>query len=145
MEIRHTEAASCPLFALDMGLRDALSAYARHQWPTHTAKMAAREWDLTLDEAKGLIAGRTSVATLEKIMKHPRGRLAVFIPVICAMTGESIHQFVAEQKKRAQNEKERYAANAARFGSLARDLPSLLDSPDRSFARRGRMDRKRSA
>lgn len=86
--------------ALDSGVRDALADLCRQRWPSGAAKQAAREWDLSLDEARGVVAGRASLATYEKIIKSPRGFL-VGLHVLESVTGESVAHFFSEQLRLA--------------------------------------------
>jgi hypothetical protein len=118
MEIRHNEAAARPLFGGDLFSREALQGYVRIRWPANTAKHAAREWQLTLDEAKGLVAGRASQATLDKIWKHRNGGWAVALPVIGAVIGHGVDDFL-------QNERRTHVELARRSGALVRDLRSF--------------------
>lgn len=97
MEILHDERAGQRTLGLDKATRDALAAYCRLQWPQHTAKSAARAWGLTLDEGRGLVAGRASQATVDKIWKHPDGGWSVALPVIGAVIGQPVHSFFRQQ------------------------------------------------
>lgn len=70
---------------LDKGFSDALRDYARARWPHHTAKYAAREWDLSVDEGRGIVAGTASKTTVEKVFK--RGGPGVAVPVLEEVIG----------------------------------------------------------
>jgi hypothetical protein len=115
MEIRHNKTASGPSLGLDMGLREALATYVKLRWPTATAKMAAREWDLTLDEGKGLVNGRTSLATLERIIKHRNGGWDIAFAVVGAVAHETAEDFLASRRKQ-------HVELARRHSSLVRDI-----------------------
>lgn len=118
VEIRHNGVGNQQSLGLDRALRDALATYCRLRWPQHAAKHAAREWDLTLDEAKGVVAGRTSIATLDRIFKHKRGGWSVVLPVLGAVVGETIHDHFRNQIREAAND-QRVAEEHERLASQA--------------------------
>lgn len=120
MEIQRNDVAFKPILSLDRATRDALATYARLRFPTGTAKHVAAEWGLTLDEARGLILGRTSLATLDRIWKHPKGGWSVLIPVMGAVVGETVDVFI-------EKERERHEQQAARLGALARSFRTGAD------------------
>lgn len=125
--ILHNDGALLPTLGLDRATKDALATYARQRWPQGTAKAVAREWDLTTDEAKNIIAGRASVAALDRIWKHPRGGWAILIPVMGAVIGEPVDAFI-------DKERHRHEQQAARLGALARSFRAGADRdrPDRA-------------
>jgi hypothetical protein len=120
MEIRRTEMLSSPLFGDELVLRDALSSYTRLRWPTNTAKSAAKEWDLSLDEARGVVAGRTSQQTIDKIFKA--GGWGVVLPVLGAVIGHGVDDFIASERKRLRNERRDFEARDRRLAEMGRDL-----------------------
>lgn len=139
MEIRHNEVASCPLFGGEMVLRDALATYAKLRWPTGTAKFAAREWGLSLDEAKGAVNRRASLTTLDKVLRHPNGGWAIALPILGAVIGHGADVFL-------HNERKRHAELARRNRALVRDLRSLPDlRPDGGLELDARRPRERRA
>jgi CubicO group peptidase (beta-lactamase class C family) len=79
--------------------------------------MAAREWDLTVDEARGVVAGRCSFSTYDKIIKRPGGFL-VGLHVLEAVTGQSVAHFFQEQLQHAA-EANRHAMEQARLARSA--------------------------
>lgn len=85
-------------FPLDMLSREAWAEYVRNRWPSNTAKFAAREWDLSLDQARGLAAGRVSLNTIDDITKHKNGGWSVLLPVMTAVIGESLDQHINKQR-----------------------------------------------
>lgn len=125
VDIRQPKAGNQHILNLDRGVKDALAAYARHCWPSNTAKFLAREWGLTLDEARGVVACRTSLATLDRIFKHPNGGWRVLLPVMGAVVGQSIEDF-------HKNEQKSHAEQARRHGALSRDLRLVGPSRDRA-------------
>lgn len=93
---------------LDKGVRDALADHLRLRWPTHTAKHAAREYDLTLDRAREAVAGRASLTTVERIIK--RGGFAVALPLIEAITGQSLASHFRDMRAAHEENGRRLAA-----------------------------------
>jgi hypothetical protein len=110
---------------LDKATRDALADYCRNRWPANAAKLAAREWDLTIDEGRGVVAARASQSTIDKIWKHPNGRWRVIFPVLANVVGHEAETFI-------QAEREKHVELARRHGALVRDIraggsPHLCD------------------
>jgi hypothetical protein len=126
MEIRHNDGVRFPLFADVMGLRDAMSALCRVRWPTNTAKQAAREWTLTLDEAKGVVAGRTSQATLDKIFKHKNGGWRIAIPLMSAVIGHELDGFLANEQERLGRERLQHEARERELADMARTAGAVV-------------------
>lgn len=108
MEISRIKWPAQRELALDKGTRDALAELARRLWPHHTAKLAAREWDLTVDEARGVVAGRSSLTTYDKIIK--KGGLGVALPVAEIVTGQSIASYFAKMREANDEHSIRFAA-----------------------------------
>lgn len=86
--------------ALDKASREALADLCRQRWPAGAAKLAAREWNLTVDEARGVVAGRCSFTTYDKIIKGPGGFL-VGLHVLETVTGQCVAQFFQTQLQQA--------------------------------------------
>lgn len=81
---------------LDTAFRDALAEHFKAKYPT--AKHLAKALDLTVDEAKGVLARRTSLRTFEAILKHRNGGWSVLLPVMTAVIGESLDQHISKQR-----------------------------------------------
>lgn len=138
MEILHGKREVQHSFGLDRLTRDALAAYARLRWPSGAAKHAAREWGLSVDEARGVVAARASLATIDRIWKHPAGGWAVLFPVMGAVIGQTAEDFL-------QHERKRHAELARRHGTLVRDLragPAVRDRPRHELDVWGSEDRR---
>lgn len=117
MEIRSNKRESQQSLRLDKGTKDALADYCRRRWPHHTAKYAAREWDLSVDEGRGVIAGRASQTTIDKIYKAGGLRLAILI--LEEVTGESIARVIHDIRGVHNDHQQRIEA----LGGEARPLP----------------------
>lgn len=119
---------------LDRRRRDALAAYARRAAWAAGARSAQRyverEWGLKDYEAKDLLKGNASEAVWERIQKHPNGGWAVTLPVMGAVIGLSLEEWLgrrlAAEQERLENERRRYEAEHARAAQMARDVGALL-------------------
>ena len=98
------------------GFKDGLAAYARRRWPTHTVKSIEREWDLSTDEAKNLLQGRTSLRTIEKILSHKNGGWSLALPILGGVIGHGLTDFIASERNRLDHEAEQRRIQAAELG-----------------------------
>jgi hypothetical protein len=124
MDISHNERAGQRSLGLDRASRDALAGYCRAEWPSNTAKHVAREWSLSLDEARGIVAGRASQATIDKVFKHPNGGWRVVLPVLGSVIGHGVDAFFKEQMRQAARE----AARAQEHEQLAKAAYRRLEA-----------------
>jgi hypothetical protein len=124
VDISHNERAGQRSLGLDRATRDSVATYCRQTWPSNTAKMAAREWGLSLDEARGVVSGRASQATIDKIFKHPNGGWRVVLPVLGSVIGHGVDAFFREQMRQAAQE----AARAEHHEQLARAAYRRLEA-----------------
>lgn len=99
MEISSGKWESQRKLGLDLGFRDATADYLRRRWPTHTAKNAARTFNLTHDRAREAVAGRISLTSLEQMFKV--GGFAVALPIVAAVIGQSIAAYLRQQMAQA--------------------------------------------
>lgn len=139
VEIRHNLAAQQSTLPLDRRTRDAVAEYCRARWPSGTAKQAAREWDLTVDQGKGLVAGRCSWDTFDAITFHKRGGWPVVISIYGIALDQTAEQFLLHQRKTHER-------NAERLGALLGDWrPMAVDrASDRPELGDGEGERARS-
>lgn len=123
---------------LDKGFKDALRDYCKQRWPYHTAKHAAREFDLTLDEGRGVAGGTASITTIEKCFKQ--GGPVVGVPVLEEVLGVSLAGFFRQALMISPEEVARavdHEANAqAAYRALAAD-PSPAGEDRRTWPRPG--------
>src|SRR5690606_30059104 len=86
-------------FPLDRQRRDALASYARKAAGDARSKQqwVQKTWDLKDYEAKDLLKGNTSEAVWERIIKHRNGGWRVVIPVMGAVIGQSLDEFIASE------------------------------------------------
>ncbi len=109
---------------LDRRRRDALAEYARMAAqdagvPPQT--FVRQTWRMKDYEAKDLLKGNASEALWERVVKsnHPEhGGWKVVLPVLGAMIGETVEDFL-------QNERRKHVELARRSGALVRDLRAV--------------------
>lgn len=116
----------------DFGMEQGLAAIVRRRWPLNPVDQIAREWGLSDGQARGVLYATASRSTLNKILKHKRGGLSLWLEIIAEVTGERLETFIEDQAKRARHERERWEAEErAAEARLARL------SECREFGRRG--------
>ena len=96
--------------------RDALANYCTGRWPVGRRKAVEREWGLSPDEARGVIEATASAATIDKVWRA--GGWAVALPVLSAVIGESLEDFM-------QTERRKQLETASATGALVRHLRAV--------------------
>lgn len=125
-----------PRLGLDRSMADALAVYVQQSFPPlGRRKAVAAEWGLGSEEARTVIEGRPSKATLDRIFKHKNGGWRVILPVMGAVVGQTADAFIIQEKQRLANERQEYEARERRLDELARDYRAVghlsLRGPDR--------------
>lgn len=116
-----------PRLGLDRSIADALAVYVQQSFPPlGRRKAVAKEWGLGTEEARTVIEGRPSKATLDRIFKHPNGGWRVILPVMGAVVGQTADAFIIAEQQRLANERREYEAREARLGQMARDLRTVV-------------------
>lgn len=110
---------------LDKATRDSLADYCKMRWPHHTAKLAAREWNLTVDQARGVVDAKSSLNTYDQIKKA--GGWPVILAVEAAVVGHGLDQFLARIGASHEHNAERLAALIG--GGRAVPAAGLPDPP----------------
>lgn len=123
VDFSHSKRARQHSLSLDKATRDALADLCRFRWPTGTAKLAAAEWGLSLDEARGVVAGRASQTTIDKIFKHKNGGWSVILPVMGEVAGQSFDQYLIEKRRAHEEQARRIDTLVGNWLSLAADRP----------------------
>lgn len=129
MDVWPEKRESQPKLSLDKNTRDALADYCRERWPSGTAKQAARAFDLSTDEARGVVKGRTSLTTYDKIKKT--GGWSVVLSVESQVIGQGIDQFLLEQRASYEIDRKRVASLYRSWVDLASSGPD--PDPDASM------------
>lgn len=125
-----------PRLGLDRSIADALAVYVQQSFPAlGRRKAVAKEWGLGTEEARTVIEGRPSKATLDRIFKHPNGGWRVILPVMGAVVGQTADAFIIAEKQRLSHERQSFEERENRLVEMARDLRAVgrlsLDGPDR--------------
>lgn len=119
VEILGSDGASRPMLGLTRQTRDALKTYCELRWPTSRRKSVEREWGLTPDEARGVCEGTASATTIDKVWKA--GGWAVLLPVLGAVIGHPVSDFIASERRK-------HVQAAQRERALLRDLHSVASA-----------------
>lgn len=123
MTIYSNDGDFLPRLGLDRSMADALAVYVQQTFPPlGRRKAVAAEWGLGSEEARTVIEGRPSKATLDRIWKHPNGGWRVILPVMGAVVGQTADAFIIREKERLADERRTFEEREARLGQMARDL-----------------------
>lgn len=135
MTIYSNDGDFLPRLGLDRSMADALAVYVQQTFPPlGRRKAVALEWDLGTEEARTVIEGRPSKATLDRIFKHRNGGWRVILPVMGAVVGQTADAFILNEKARLADERRSYEERENRLAEMARDLRIVvpLDLGERS-------------
>ena len=94
----------------EFGMEKGLAAIARRRWPSNPIDHIAREWGLTEGQARGVLYAQASRSTLNRILKHKRGGLKLWLAIIAEVTGERLENFIEQQANEARREREKWEA-----------------------------------
>lgn len=126
MEILGSDGAGRPMLPLLRQTRDALARYCETRWPVGRRKAVERAFNLSPDEARGVIEATASASTIDKVWKA--GGWSVALPVLSSVIGCSVEDFLI-QERRKQLEA------ARRTSSLVRHLRAVSGpGPDAGLA-----------
>jgi hypothetical protein len=114
----------------DFGMENGLAKICRRRWPTNSLDHIAAEWGLTVGEARGVLYAQASRSTLNKIMKHRRGGLSLWLEIIAEVTGERLDSYITRQAEEARRERATWEARERHLERLEASLRS--GRPDRS-------------
>ena len=114
---------------LDQRRRDALANYAELQ--AREAGLPAQRWvrerwGLKDYEAKDLLKGNASEVIWERILKHQNGGWPVLLPVMGAVIGHGVEEFITQEQERLRRERAAYEEREARLGRMASHLRARL-------------------
>lgn len=126
---------------LDKSTQVALAEYLRDRWPSNTAKMAARAFDLSLDRAKSAVGYSASLTTYDQIKKV--GLWPVIFAVEARVIGQTVDQHLIEVREQHETNAGRIAALLGDWGAVA--SPRLPDPTDSDFTldQRSQPERRR--
>lgn len=115
-------------------LRDALAAWARREWPSHTAKKAAKAWGVSVSTATNVLKGHASATTLTHVLR--KGGWGMAHAVIGAVIGESFEGWLNQEQGRLARARREHDAQEARLVALADRARAVcaVPHPGRSFS-----------
>lgn len=121
------DGAKSPVLQLDRATAEALAVFVQQSFPAQGRRKAvARTWDLRDDEARSVIDGQASKATLDRIWKHPAGGWRVILPVMGAVVGQTADAFILQEKERLAHERDQAEREEARLGEMARAFGAIV-------------------
>jgi hypothetical protein len=94
-------------FPVGFTTKNAWARWARNRYPSNGLKGLMGEFGLTEGEARGLLYAQASQPTIDKLLDHPRGGFGLGLEILVIRTGISLEQYIEEQAKGAENERER--------------------------------------
>lgn len=98
-------------------VRDALSAWAKREWPNNTAKRAAKAWGVSHSTAVNILKGHASASTLTHVLR--KGGWGMAHAVIGAVIGESFEGWLNQEQGRLARARREHEAQEARLVALA--------------------------
>lgn len=131
------------IFPLNRRRRDALMVYAKAaaEKAGKPAQTWVREtWDFTVAEAKEVLKANASEPLWERIIQHPNGGWRVLLPVMGAVIGQSLEDFIEHEiggLEREAQERERRARQLAQTEAFLRGRPvAVVGAGSRAAGRR---------
>ena len=107
-------------------IENALARIVRRRWPSNTVDNVAAEWSLPAGRARNVVYARTSMATLNLIVRHKRGGWPIIIAIFEQVIKTSLRDFVSrevvtlnETLRLAEREADRLAKLESDLGRLA--------------------------
>lgn len=109
------------------GLRDAFAdvMIQRYRGDLNVQGRIVRDFGLTVDVAKGLMQGKTSIATMEHVLQHKNGGWRIGLAVLSIVIGRRIVDFIASEKDRLDHEAEQRRRRADELREAEGFLVSL--------------------
>lgn len=89
-------------------MANALARRVRKLHPTGTVDATAAEFRLTNGEARGVVYGSASRATIDKVLK--RGGWGLAVELLADVLGEPLEQFIEHQARKARDERQKWEA-----------------------------------
>lgn len=90
------------------GLREAVAEVMRQRYrrEVNVQGCIVRDFGLTVDAAKGLLKGQTSIRTIEAVLQHRNGGWQFGLAVLSIVIGRRIVDYFASERKRLEHEAE---------------------------------------
>ena len=143
VEIRHNKRAAQRSLRLDSTTQAAVAELFRERWPSNTAKLAARAFNLSVDQGRSAVAGRASQSTIDQIIKA--GGWPVLFALGAKVLSQGADQYLIELRASHEQERERVTALLGGWWPMAADRRSDPSHPDPALGERRRSFRDRRA
>lgn len=113
---------------LRYGLREAFAETMRNRYrnEVNVQGMVCRDFGLSVDAAKGLLQGRTSIRTMEDVLQHKNGGWKIGLAVLGRVINHKIADYFASEKQRLNHEAEQRRRQAA----VLEEAESFLHAAD---------------
>lgn len=113
---------------LRYGLREAFAETMRNRYrnEVNVQGMVCRDFGLSVDAAKGLLQGRTSIRTMEDVLQHKNGGWKVGLAVLSRVINHKIADYFASEKQRLNHEAEQRRRQAV----VLEEAESFLHAAD---------------
>ena len=121
-------------------IENALARIVRRRWPSNTVDNVAAEWGLPAGRARNVVYARTSMATLNLIVRHQRGGWSIVIAIFETVITTSLRDFVAREVLTLNDTLRHVQREADRLAKLEGDLGQLAGL-DLDRGARGRVSR----
>lgn len=106
-----------------LSTKNAWALYARRTWPgVGGVKSAAAEWGLSEWEARTVFDATASIATIDKIMDHPRGGFALGLLILEIRLQIKTSEFLEQEQRRMRDAELKSAEHRAHLRRMAGDL-----------------------
>lgn len=135
-EIPETNCRSREKRPADYGMANALARKVRREKPVATVDWVAAEYRLTNGEARGVVYGTASRATIDKVLKH--GGWALAVELFADLLGQPLEHFIQEQAERARHERKHWEAVERAAEARLAHLSELGEHPGFDVVATGR-------
>lgn len=110
------------------GLREAFADVMRRRYrnEVNVQGLVVRDFGLSVDAAKGLLQGKTSIRTMEDVLQHKNGGWKVGLAVLSRVINHKIADYFASEKQRLNHEAEQRRRQAA----MLEEAESFLHAAD---------------
>ena len=106
-------------------IENALAQIVRRRWPANTVENVAAEWGLTKGRAANVVYAHASMASLNLIVAHRRGRWPIVIAIFQQVIKTSLQAWVSAEVRSLEQTSRIAAAEAQRLGELERGLDRI--------------------
>lgn len=109
-----------------MTTQRALAFYVRRRWPQNGVKAVQAEWDLTEGQAKGVVYGHASQASIEDIFDHKRGGMGLALHLLEIRFRMRLGHFITREIERLADECHKQQERLSSLAAMGRDWGAVL-------------------